>query len=61
MRVLLLTLAMIAWARPGLAANTDTIPFTVVPGSAIFLTDDGSGTSFPILLPYSALISGARR
>ncbi len=40
---------------PAFAAETFKVPFTVVPGSAIFQTD--GGTAFPISLPYSALIS----
>ena len=51
MRLLLLTLLMLAWAIPGLAAQTFSLPITIIPGSAIL--DPDNVLPFPVSIPFS--------
>ena len=55
MRSLLMTLVVFAWAVPGLAAQTFTVPFTVVPGS-VSVWNPQSGLFEPVTMPFSEVI-----
>ena len=55
MRILLLTLSVLALAMPALAAQTFTIPFTVVPGSVTVL-DPQTGMYEPVTMPFSEVL-----
>ena len=53
MRLLLLTLLVLAWAMPGLAATTSVVPITVVPGSVASVDHE----FLPDSLPFSIAIA----
>jgi hypothetical protein len=53
MRSLMFSLVVFAWAVPGLATQTFTVPVTAVPGS---VTGMVSGVPLPTSLPFSATI-----